>query len=193
MGAGILPTPAIGGVGVVDDVAKTATLAFKRAGEAILLVGGAPSWLGRSAYLGVVLGREEGAPPPVDLALERRHGEFVLRLIRDGLVTAVHDLSDGGLALAVAEMAIKGGVGARLARPLGPEPLHAYFFGEDQGRYLVTTPAVGAVLAAAAAAGVAAAPIGETGGNVLALPDEAPIPLAALSRAYESWMPAYMG
>ena len=78
MGAGIPPTPAIGGVGVVDDVAKAASLAFKGPGEDIWLVGGAPGWLGQSAWLMTVLGREEGAPPPVDLAAERRNGEFVV-------------------------------------------------------------------------------------------------------------------
>ena len=82
MGAGIPPTPAIGGVGLVDDVAKAASLAFKAAGEDIWLVGGAPGWLGRSAWLATVAGREEGAPPPVDLAAERRNGEFVASLIR---------------------------------------------------------------------------------------------------------------
>ena len=109
MGTGIPPTPAIGGVGLIEDVAKAATLAFKAAGEDVLLVGGAPRWLGRSAWLATVAGREEGAPPPVDLAAERRNGEFVASLIREGRVSAVHDLSDGGLAVALAEMAIAGG------------------------------------------------------------------------------------
>ena len=112
MGSGIPPTPAIGGVGLVDDVAKTASLAFKAAGEDIWLVGGAPNWLGRSAWLATVAGREEGAPPPVDLAAERRNGEFVASLIRKATVSAVHDLSDGGLAVALAEMAMAGGIGA---------------------------------------------------------------------------------
>ena len=83
-GVGILPTPTIGGVGLVADVAKTASLAFKRAGDAVLLIGGAPSWLGRSAWLATVCGRDEGAPPPVDLAAERRNGEFISSLIGDG-------------------------------------------------------------------------------------------------------------
>src|SRR6202167_4162843 len=112
MGEGIPPTPAIGGVGLIDDVGKSATLAFKAAGEDILLIGGAPSWLGRSAWLMTVAGREEGAPPPVDPTGERPHGAFVASLIRGGTVSAVHDLSDGGIAIALAEMAMAGGIGA---------------------------------------------------------------------------------
>ena len=194
MGAGILPTPAIGGVGLVADVTKTATLAFKRAGEDIWLVGGQPSWLGCSAYLATVLGREEGAPPPVDLALERRNGEFVAGLIHGGKVSAVHDLSDGGLAVALAEMAIKGGVGARIDGVWGPAPAHAYFFGEDQARYVVTARKgdAGALQAEAAKAGVALLRLGATGGEGLALAGEA-VTLAALGQAYEGWLPHYMG
>ena len=138
MGEGIPPTPAIGGVGLVDDVATTASLPFKAAGEDILLVGGAPGWLGRSAWLVTVLAREEGAPPPVDLAAERRNGEFVLSLIRAGRVSAVHDLSDGGLAVALAEMAMASGIGGNVEAE-GLE--HAFFFGEDQGRYVLTCAA----------------------------------------------------
>ena len=138
-GEAILPTPAIGGVGLIDDWRKSATLAFKAEGEAILLAGAPPDWgthLGQSLYLREILGREEGPPPPVDLAHEKRVGDFVRALIRDGLVTAVHDLSDGGLAVALAEMAMASGIGAIVGQPDG-DPAAA-FFGEDQGRYLVT-------------------------------------------------------
>ena len=121
-GVGILPTPTIGGVGLVADVAKTASLAFKRAGDAVLLIGGAPSWLGCSAYLATVCGREEGAPPPVDLAAERRNGAFIASLIGDGKASAVHDLSDGGLAVALAEMAIAGAIGATIDSERGRRP-----------------------------------------------------------------------
>ena len=193
-GVDILPTPTIGGVGLVADVAKAASLAFKRAGEAVLLIGGAPSWLGRSAYLATVCGREDGAPPPVDLAAERLNGEFIASLIADGKASAVHDLSDGGLAVALAEMAIAGGRGATIDRQAVVGPAHAFFFGEDQGRYVVTAAAgaAAAILAAAADAGVAAAQIGTTGGEALALPGEAPIAVGALVQAHESWLPHYM-
>ena len=194
MGVGILPTPSIGGVGLLPDVAKAASLAFPRAGETILLIGGAPGWLGCSAWLSVVAGREEGAPPPVDLAVERRNGEFVLSWILAGKVGAVHDISDGGLGVALAEMVMAAGVGAEIdAGAVSGSPA-AFFFGEDQARYVVSvaSDAAGALIAEAGAAGVPALRLGVTGGTKLALPGEAAIEAAELRRAYESWFPAYM-
>ena len=91
-GRAILPTPTIGGVGILDDFTKSMTLAFKAEGESILLVGVTRGWLGQSLYLREICGREEGAPPPVDLDAERRHGDFVRALIGDGVATAVHDV-----------------------------------------------------------------------------------------------------
>jgi phosphoribosylformylglycinamidine synthase len=113
-GRAILPTPTIGGVGLLDNFIGSMTIAFKAEGESILLVGDTRGWLGQSLYLREICGREEGAPPPIDLAAERRHGEFVRALIRDGLVTAVHDISDGGLLVALAEMAMVSHIGAVL-------------------------------------------------------------------------------
>ncbi len=194
MGRAILPTPSIGGVGLIDDFTKSATLAFKRGGEAILLIGETIGWLGQSMYLRETCGREEGAPPPVDLIEERENGDFVRALIRDGAVTAVHDLSDGGLAVALAEMAIASGIGAALSEAPADIPAHAYWFGEDQARYLVTVPAAQAqdVVARAQEAGVLAASIGVTGGPALALPGERPLPLKALGERFETWLPRYM-
>ena len=138
-GAGILPTPAIGGVGLIADVAKAAQTGFARDGDAILLIGETKGWLGQSAYAHDLCGRTDGAPPPVDLAAERRNGDFVRELILSGRVSAAHDLSDGGLAVALAEMALSGDMGAEIAAlPSGPG--HATLFGEDQARYLVTIP-----------------------------------------------------
>ena len=119
MGVGILPTPAIGGVGLTQNVDHFARAAFFRDNDVILLIGGAPGWIGRSAWLQVCEGREEGAPPPVDLAAERRNGEFLLRLIETGAIDSVHDVSEGGLAVALAEMAIAGGMGARIEAERG--------------------------------------------------------------------------
>ena len=193
-GRAILPTPTIGGVGVLNDFMKSMSLAFKAEGQAILLIGISKGWLGQSLYLRDVCGREEGAPPPVDLAAEKGNGEFVRGLIAAGRITAAHDLSDGGLAVALAEMAISSGLGAKL--DAGPKdlPPHAFWFGEDQARYVITAPAAGAdkLIADAKAAGVPIATIGVTGGNALALPGETPILVAVLTEKFEGWLPAYM-
>jgi phosphoribosylformylglycinamidine synthase II len=192
-GRAILPTPAIGGVGLIADFTKSATLAFKAAHEAILLVGEATGWLGQSLYLRDICGREEGAPPPVDLAAERRNGDFVRALIGQGLASAVHDVSDGGLLVALAEMAMASGIGAELE--VAPFAAHAFWFGEEQGRYVVTTPAATAegIIARARAAGVPVRRIGTTGGDALTPKGERPILVAGLRESFESWFPAYMG
>ena len=142
-GRGISPTPAIGGVGLLDDVSRSASLAFKAPGEQILLIGETQGWLGQSLYLRDICGREDGAPPPVDLAAEQRNGDFVRSLIASGAVTAVHDISDGGLAVALAEMAIAGGIGATIELPASL-PEHGFLFGEDQARYILTASPEGA-------------------------------------------------
>src|SRR5690606_36485756 len=194
-GRAIPPTPAIGGVGILPDVGAMAALAFKNAGEVIILLGAPPSWgghLAQSIYLRELHGREDGPPPPVDLAHEKRVGDFVCGLIRDGAVTAVHDLSDGGLAVALAEMAMPAGIGAQIDAPQG-EPIAA-FFGEDQGRYLVTVSADDAptLLSRADKAGIPAQRIGVTGGADLKLGAAHAISVAKLRHAYETWFPAFM-
>jgi phosphoribosylformylglycinamidine synthase subunit PurL len=191
-GRAILPTPSIGGVGVLDDFTKSATVAFKAKDELILLVGETKGWLGQSLYLREICDREEGAPPPVDLAAERRHGDFVRTLIAEGVATAVHDLSDGGLLVALAEMAMVSGIGAELEA--APFAAHAFWFGEDQGRYLVTVHAKDAdrLIGRAKTAGVPLRQLGMTGGNALTLAGERPILVARLCEAFEGWLPAYM-
>jgi phosphoribosylformylglycinamidine synthase subunit PurL len=194
-GRGILPTPTIGGVGLLDDVARHATIAFKREGDAILLVGGTTGWLGQSLYLRDICGREEGAPPPVDLAAERRHGDFVREAIRSGLLDTVHDCSDGGLAVALAEMAMAGGIGAVLPECPLDLPCHAFLFGEDQGRYVlaVDPDTVPDLLYSASAQNIPVVVVGMTGADSLTLPGEEPISIAELKAAHESWLPEYMG
>ena len=167
------------------------TVAFKAEGEPILLIGETRGWLGRSLYLRDICGRDEGAPPPVDLAAERRHGDLVRDLIRAGLVTAVHDISDGGLLIALAEMAMPSGIGAVLAAPSDIPP-HAFWFGEDQARYVVTAKDAHSVMQRAKAAGVPLTRLGATGGAVLAIDGERPLPVEEIKRCFEAWLPAYM-
>jgi phosphoribosylformylglycinamidine synthase subunit PurL len=193
-GRGILPTPSIGGVGVLDDFTKSATLAFKATGEAILLIGDTQGWLGQSVYLRDICGREQGAPPPVDLAAEKRNGEVVSGMIRCGMATAAHDVSDGGLLIALAEMAIASAIGAQLLAPPSAIEPHAYWFGEDQARYVMTVKAeeAGPVLAKMRGAGVPCMRIGTTGGDAIAVAGEGEVAVAVLKQGFESWLPAYM-
>ncbi|TXN34004.1 phosphoribosylformylglycinamidine synthase subunit PurL [Methylobacterium sp. WL19] len=193
-GVGILPTPTIGGVGLLDDVTKHATISLKRDGDMLVLVGATEGWLGQSVYLSVVSGREDGAPPPVDLAAERRNGDFVRSLIVSGLVDTVHDLSDGGLAVALAEMAIAGGIGATLPDAPAGLPAHAYLFGEDQARYLLSVDPenVPDLLCSANAQGIPASVIGLAGGQDLTLPAGETISVSDLREAHEGWLPTYM-
>ena len=193
-GRAILPTPSIGGVGVLSDFTKSMTLSFKAEGEAILLVGETQGWLGQSLYLRDLCGREEGAPPPVDLLEERENGDVVRALIGEGLVTAAHDISDGGLLVALAEMAMASGIGAALEAAPADTPGHAFWFGEDQARYLVTVPAdrADAVIRKAQAASVPVHRIGTTGGDAIAIAGERAVPVKALTERFEGWLPAYM-
>ncbi len=193
-GQAIPPTPTIGGVGLLENAKKRVDLAFKAPEEAVVLIGETKGHLGASAYLATIEGREDGPPPPVDLAAERRNGDFVRGLVQNGAVTACHDLSDGGLFVALAEMAMAGGLGAGIEPPeaAANTPLHAWLFGEDQARYIVTAAEAAPVLEAARSAGVPAAAIGRTGGNALTLAGRGTISLGELSRAHEGWLPAYM-
>lgn len=196
-GRGILPTPTIGGVGLLPDWSRSARIGFAAEDEPILLVG-APDWwgthLGQSLYLRDLFGRADGPPPPVDLALEKKAGDLVRILIRDGHATAAHDLSDGGLAIGLAEMAMASGIGATVNQLEGGDPI-PQFFGEDQGRYLVTVrrdfldrfydeiyPY----------AGLFVPWIGTTGGAALKLGAARAIPVAELKAAHEAWFPTYM-
>jgi phosphoribosylformylglycinamidine synthase len=189
-GEAILPTPAIGGVGLLKDVNRMATVAFKRNGDALLLVGETKGHLGQSIYLREIEGREEGPPPPVDLATEKRNGDFVRGLIETGRADTVHDLSDGGLLVAIAEMAVTGNIGAELA--IGPSI--PTLFGEDQARYVLAVSSLEAtrILDDAKKAGLTAAIIGRTGGDRLSIGGTS-IPVAELRAAHESWLPRYMG
>ena len=194
-GRAINPTPVIGSVGLIEDIAKAIGIAFATDGETLLLIGGdeaTEGHLGQSLYLRDILGRAEGAPPAVDLAAEKRHGGFVRDQIAGGGITACHDISDGGLLVALAEMALAGRMGCTLALPALPSHWAAWAFGEGQGRYLATSATPDAVIAAASAAGIRCMPLGRTGGDSLKVADWAPISLSGLHAAHEGWMPRYM-
>ncbi len=192
-GQAILPTPVIGGVGLLEKTSHATAPALPAEGLTLILLGETLGHLGQSLYLRELLGREEGAPPPVDLTAERRNGDLVRAQIRAGHVAACHDLADGGLAVAAAEMALAGDIGVTLTPPEDKDlPLHGWLFGEDQARYLVATADPEALLAAAAAAGVPATTVGRSGGDALTLPEGGAIWRSELRAAHEAWLPALM-
>ncbi len=200
-GSAILPTPAIGGIGLLADWRKSTTIGFKAAGEEIWLIGHRDGHLGQSLWLREIHGREDGGPPPVDLSLERHMGWVIREMIAKGMITAAHDISDGGLAVALAEMALAGHMGA-VASAKSPLKEHkdislaAAWFGEDQGAYLVTTKNgvdLGHFLHHDPEAVRYAyhGKIGVTGGDTLQL-DTAAVPLATLRTAHEGFFPGLM-
>jgi phosphoribosylformylglycinamidine synthase len=193
-GQPILPVPAIGGVGLIPDIRHMMTLALKREGDILILIGEERGHLGQSLYLRDHLGRAEGAPPPVDLAAEKLNGGLVRALILEGKINAAHDLSDGGFYVAAAEMALAGKLGADITLGHSGLPAHALLFGEDQGRYLISVAEGGArlVLEAAKKAGVPARLAGTVGGQELTVAGGDPISLADLRIGHENWLPHFM-
>jgi phosphoribosylformylglycinamidine synthase len=205
----ILPTPAIGGVGLLDDWEKSPTIGFKGEAERILLIGADPRShpeMGQSLWLEVCHGRRAGPPPRVNLAAERRNADFVRQLISEGLVTAVHDVSDGGILVAVAEMALASNIGARLVVETFEDMVdrekvqHAWsMFGETQSRFVVTeTHSQHAIEQLAVESGIGCCFIGWTGGGAVALDSRSSgpvceVPLADLRTAHEGFFPKLMG
>ncbi len=199
-GSAILPTPAIGAVGLIDDWRASVGVGFRAEGSAIVLLSDgersdktSPGHLGQSVWLREIVGLEAGAAPPVDLGFERRIGEFVRDLIARRIALSVHDVSDGGWLVAIAEMALSGNVGAKilsdwLAVPSAP-------FGEQQGRYIIEVKDYSALLEAAKGAGVGADCLGTVTGSALVADGRTAalnIPLADLRAAHEGFFPALM-
>jgi phosphoribosylformylglycinamidine synthase len=189
-GRAIPPTPGIGAIGLVRDLSRFARVGFGPE-EEILLIGETRGHLGQSLALRELKGLEAGPPPPVDLKAEKRNGDFVRRLIERGLAAFVHDVSDGGILVAIAEMALASGRGCRLEGAADA----AFWFGEDQARYIICAPKEAAkeIITEARKAGVAIARLGAVNGNEISLPGARPISLAELRAEHERFLPALMG
>ncbi|MBZ6377041.1 phosphoribosylformylglycinamidine synthase II [Pacificimonas flava] len=198
-GVGILPTPAIGAVGLLTDYDARTDIALKAEGETLYLIGDTRGHLGQSLWLRYIDGREDGPPPPVDLKVEARNGDFVRGVILEGTVTAAHDCADGGALVAIAEMALAGGRGAALDAPTFVDDRfdpsdQAAWFGEDQARYAVTTADPAKFEDMAKAAGVPVFRLGTVGGTAdaaITIGGEK-VSLDALYAAHENWLPALM-
>jgi phosphoribosylformylglycinamidine synthase II len=191
-GQGIYPTPTIGGVGLIGDAAQSVGIGFTGNSHDIILIGETKGHLGCSLYLNLIEGRSDGAPPPINLCTERKNGEFVRAEILSNTINACHDLSDGGLLVALTEMALAGNTGAAVNAPDITIPFHAWGFGEDQARYLVTTSNASELIFRAKKTGVLAQIIGKTGGNKLQIDGIGSLRIAEIRRVHEQWMPTYM-
>jgi len=188
-GTGIHPTPTIGAVGLLANLGEIIRMVPKR-GDKLVLLGETNGHLGQSALLADVLGLETGDAPKVDLAAERRAGELVRALHKDGLISAAHDVSDGGIALAVAEMCLAGNCGAGINNP-SALPAIAFLFAEDQARYLLSVPeaALDGVVEAANSAAVPVQELGVFEGDFLVV-DGTFVPLEALKEGFGTGLPA---
>jgi phosphoribosylformylglycinamidine synthase subunit PurL len=196
-GVGIPPTPVIGGVGLLEDVARHATLRGAEAGDEVVVIGACKGHLGQSLYLKFMTGAEEGLPPELDYAAERTHANIVRELIRKGKAKAVHDVSDGGLAVSVAEMALASDIGVTFGAHEGDGlPDHAALFGEDQARYVLAVDAGG--IAALNDMGITPRVIGYFGGSDVTIltglegQTRQSVSLAELRAAHEGWLPNFI-
>lgn len=193
-GEAILPTPTIAGVGQLDDWANMAKIAGANDGEVVMLIGCDGAHLGQTVYMRDILGETAGPPPEVDLTAERYNGDFVRSAINNGQVSSCHDISQGGLALALAEMCMAGGYGMEIDLTDVQMPLHGLLFGEDQARYVITVEEKMAQFLAnnAADAGVQFRVLGNVGGEKLVIKDVLALDVAEMKTAHENWFPDYM-
>ena len=197
-GLSIHPTPVLGIVGIIDDIRKAVRPGFRAAGDAVVLIGDSLEELGGTEYLKTVHGLEAGAPPAIDLEQEKRNQEFLLESIEAGLIRSAHDLSEGGLAVALAECAFhsEGRIGCAidLSDPGRDDTL---LFGESQSRIVATCRRanVKGLLEKAAAAGVPAKAIGRTGGAAIVVKrsgrEVLSVPVDEAFRSWKDSLPAF--
>ncbi|MBV1830044.1 phosphoribosylformylglycinamidine synthase subunit PurL [Komagataeibacter sp. AV436] len=187
----ILPTPAIGGLGVLENVRQAVGLGMPD-GLDVMLLGETKGQLGQSIWLREILGAQDGEPPELDLAAERRNGDFVRGLILDGTIAACHDVADGGVLVAVTEMVMAGQAGCVLEAPQSGMRPEAFWFGEDQSRYIVAVRDGQALATLAAQAGVPCRRLGRSGGEGLTLPSGSTISKARLLAVHSEFFPRLM-
>ena len=217
-GIAIPPTPVCGGVGLIEDVSKIATLKGAQPGDALILIGETKGHLGASLYAREILGLDgddAGTPPPVDLDVEKKNAAFVRELVTKGLINAVHDVSDGGIACAAAEMALAGGLGLHFDEGAWYDLVEEnselidkfgntnWLFSEDQGMQLIAVPRLSTDSfwkGLSEASYIKATHVGAfrhdagtaNGANSIMLLDGSSVPLSKLREAHEGWLPRYM-
>jgi phosphoribosylformylglycinamidine synthase len=193
-GVPINPTPVVGVVGLLDDVARRTPMGFQEQGEVLLLLGETKDELGGSEWAWAMHRHLGGRPPQVDLAREKTLAEVLVAGSRDGMLSSAHDLSDGGLAQALVEAALKNGIGARVVLPEGLTPF-VQLFSESAGRAIVTVPRSEELrfTEMCDARGLPCTRIGVTDGDTLEVQDVLAVGLGELRTAHESTLPALFG
>jgi phosphoribosylformylglycinamidine synthase len=186
-GEGIYPTPAIGGVGLIKDLSNVMTIALKKDGNYLCVIGKSSNHLGNSQYLSIIKNKELGSTPSIDLNEELKNGKFVLSCIEQKKFEAVHDIADGGLLVALSEMSMCGEKGVQV--DINKSSLLGYFFGEDQSRYLVEVSKDNFedLMSEAENNNVFVEKIGVTQDNQFEINNIGKIPVQELIRAHELW------
>jgi|TARA_B100001750_G_scaffold203754_1_gene179707 phosphoribosylformylglycinamidine synthase len=194
-GLGILPTPVVGGVGILGDFRKHVSYGFEESGNTIMILGITRGHIGSSLYLKEIENNARGAPPKVNLNAEKQNGNFVRSLIEKKFITSCHDISDGGIAITIAEMALAKGIGATIELPKKKNdmPFYAWLFGEDQSRYIIATKNAEAIRKKARNKKIPLYVIGKTGGHMLTFGDQIAVSVRDLRKHHEKWLPKYMG
>ena len=187
-GEGIYPTPAIGGVGLIKDINKIKTLAFKELNSKIYTIGKNEGHIGNTQFLSIILNKEIGSTPTIDLSEELKNGRFILELVNQDLILSSHDIGEGGLLVAVAEMAMSGEIGASININD-----HTHFFSEDQSRYLIEVSPNNEdkINQMSLDSNIAIELIGETTKDDLIIRDIGQISVQNLKLKSESWFPNF--
>ena len=191
---GIKPTPAIGGVGLINDYDNMITMDFKNIDNIVFIIGKTEGHLDQSIFAKDILNERKGPPPSVNLFNEKNIGETVLNLIEKKLIVSCHDISLGGLLAAVAKMCIKGNKGLKINKLKGLTNKYEYFFGEDQGRYIVEIPKdnVSKVVDILNENSVHFDDFGIIMDKNLTFESDINLPIAELSDTHKYWLKEYM-
>ena len=192
-GKGINPTPAIGGVGLIENLNHFSTPHLKRDNDTVLLVGKTDGYLGQSIYAKEILNITSGLPPKVNLKNEKKIGDAIRDLININKLDTVHDISDGGFLVALTEMSISGGIGVKIhldEKDVSPK----FLFGEDQGRYIISVPdeLISDILRILELKNIFFQKIGKTSGTKIIINNSEEIEIKSLKKIHEDWFNEYL-
>ena len=187
----INPTPNIGGVGIIEDLNHIANICWLD-GENIIVIGKTYGHLHTSLFAEYILNNIDGPPPKVDLDVEVKNGKFIKKLINKNYIKTCHDISDGGLLVAIAEMAVSSGLGAYIKTQ--DSNFYNWWFGEDQGRYIITCNNfnLDKIVRLSKLEHIELNCIGKVGGDLLNIDQKNTICISELRKQHEAWLPQYM-